>query len=103
MWPFGIEVISEFVEPPLLSAQRRGRRLSGFPFQRSMHPLVPAVLLWATWLNPFVYDAQPQPVKAQFAEAQQSRSRKGRTVISSNSMWHSELFHGRFADCHHVR
>ena len=53
MRPFVVKFLSEFIESFLLLKQVLGTGRYGFEFQRSMHSLVPSVLLRISRLNAF--------------------------------------------------
>ena len=61
MRPLRVVFADKAIESILLLKERRCCGSRGFRLQRSMHTLVPAVLLGVSRLGAFVPDAQPKP------------------------------------------
>jgi hypothetical protein len=51
-----VEHVAKAIESALLRAKGRCGRIQRIFLERSVHPLVTTVLLWAAWLNAFVDD-----------------------------------------------
>jgi len=56
-----VEHVSEVIEAALLRSKGCRTWFGGVLLQRTMHPLVAAILLWSTRLNTLVYDPELHP------------------------------------------
>src|SRR5436190_7355060 len=93
MRPLLVVARDEGIEARLLLQHIVRGRLGRFALQREVHPLVPTVLLWMAWLDPFDLNAQAEPPDGEFAEPVEGRrSRKGHPVVGANGRREAELF-----------
>lgn len=82
--PLVIEDIPELVEPALLSPQVFPRRLRCPSFERSVHPLMPAVLLRLSGLDLLRPDPQLNPPDGELREAAEGVGGEGLTVVGAD-------------------
>ena len=98
MRPLMIKPVPESIEGLLLLKQIV-TRLSCLKLKRSVHPLMPAVLLRIARLNPFQLDAKPNPPDGKSGHIPcRIAARKGNPVITSYRRRNAVLLEGFFED-----
>src|SRR5262245_3388354 len=98
MGPFGIELIDESVEAPLLTTHRRCGRAGCFLFEGLVHPLVASVLRWPAWLDELGKDPQPNPPDRQSTQSADGCRRKRGAVIGADDSGKPEFLEDSLED-----
>src|SRR5262245_20540103 len=91
MRTFVVVLIPEPIEAILLELDVLGRRSCGLGLQRSMHPLVSAVLLRFASLDALVLDPQLHPPYRQPRQSRNRPAAEGTPVVRPNSYWQPHL------------
>jgi hypothetical protein len=76
-----VVLTSKEIEGSLLQEQISGRGLRSFSLERSVHPLVPTVLLRVSRLDAFGTDAESNPPDRELGEAAESLGGEWRSVV----------------------
>ena len=87
-----IEALHKRIEASLLLQDIRDGWFRGFPFQREMHPLVPAVLLRVARRDAFQLNAEAEPTTVERVAGGERNP-----VVGPNHLRGAEFLEGAFA------
>src|SRR5450755_2046307 len=82
--PLVIEFLDKRIKPLLLLEEIGFRGPGCLSLERSVHSLVPTVLLRASWTNTFELDTEPKPVRRQLRQSSQADRRKRHAVVRAH-------------------
>ena len=89
--PFGVELLAEAIEAPLLSGEAPRRRARGLGLQGAMHAFMAAILLRLARFDQLGQNAQADPPGGEARESGQRVGGKGHAIVGADALGEPEL------------